>query len=332
MPETLVVGAGSWGTAFADYLARWVMPVRIWSREEELFRAISQQRRNPLFLPDVELSKDLTAVPRLEAAAAHSEILVLAVPSKYFRAVLLRLREHIPPRAVLINLSKGFETDSLKTLSQVAEEIMSPAVLDRWLTLSGPSFAVELARSHPTAMVAASVDPGLQKKIQHLFSSQLLRVYRSSDLRGVEVASSLKNVMAIASGLVFGLGFGYNTTASLVTRGSVEIARLGRLMGARPRTFWGLAGMGDLMLTCFSPLSRNFRLGEKIAAGKSLAEAEKETLMVAEGVETCRAAREMSRRFDIEMPITEAVHRVLFEAADPAGVLKKLMTRSLKRE
>jgi len=332
MAEVLVAGAGSWGTAFASYLAGHLFPVRIWAREDEVFRSINSHRVNQVFLPGITLSPELKAVTDLETEAAKCEILVLAVPSKYFRSILMRVKDVLPSGVKIVNLSKGFETESLATLSQVAEEVLAPFDRDHWLTLSGPSFARELAQDHPTAMVAASHSCLLQKEVQNLFSSRVLRVYRNSDVLGVEVGAALKNVMAIASGMAFGLGYGYNTTASLITRGSVEISRLGILLGAQKKTFWGLAGIGDLMLTCFSPLSRNFQLGEKIASGKKLQDAENETPMVAEGVDTCKAAREMGRRFSLELPIIEAVYRVLFESAEPAAILDELMTRSLKKE
>ncbi len=284
MASVLVVGGGSWGTAFADYLARCGMRTSLWAREEEVLAAIRSDRENRLFLPGVRLDDRLDVSSDLEGEAGRAGTWVLAVPSKFMRAVLERLRGSRGGEPVLVNLSKGFEADSLKTMSQVA------------------------------------------------FSSPTLRVYRSADLRGLEVAGALKNVMAIASGMISGLGFGYNTTASMVARANMEISRLGVRLGARPETFWGLAGIGDLMLTCFGTLSRNFQLGRRIALGETLAAAERSTPMVAEGVETAKAVHRLAEQLGIEMPIAGAVHRVLFEGQDAAAAVSGLMTRSLKSE
>jgi glycerol-3-phosphate dehydrogenase (NAD(P)+) len=332
MASILVIGGGSWGTAFADYLARQGMRVRLWVREADVLAAIRSRRENPVFLPGVPLAENLEACAGLEEAAAAADVLVLAVPSKFMRPLLQRLVGALHGRHALVNLSKGFESDSLKTLSQVAAEVFGPEVSRQWVTLSGPSFARELASRHPTAVAAAAEDAGLLERLQRDFSSATLRIYRCGDLRGLEVAGALKNVMAIAAGMIHGLGYGYNTTASLVTRANVEISRLGIRLGARPETFWGLGGIGDLMLTCFGSLSRNFQLGRRIALGETLAAAEKATPMVAEGVETTKAVRQLAARLGIEMPISREVHRVLFEGLDAREAVRNLMTRSLKDE
>ena len=332
MDSILVIGGGSWGTAFADYLARQEQGVRIWVREPEVLAAIRSGRENRVFLPGIELAPGLEAGGDLETEAGRARILVLAVPSKFIRAVMGRLNAVRREDHVLVNLSKGFESESLKTLSQVAAEVFGPGISRQWLTLSGPSFARELASGHPTAVVAASENEELLTRLQGRFSSATLRVYRSGDLRGLEVAGALKNVMAIASGMISGLGYGFNTTASLVTRANMEISRLGLRLGARAETFWGLAGIGDLMLTCFGSLSRNFQLGRRIALGESLAAAERSTPMVAEGVETTKAVNQLAERLDIEMPIAREVHRVLFDGKDVRAAVSDLMRRSLKNE
>lgn len=332
MDKILVIGGGSWGTAFADYLARQETEVRIWVRENEVQEAINSTRENKVFLPGVELAGNLTACADLEKEAGEADVLVMAVPSKFVRSVMLRLKAAWRDDQVLVNLSKGFESDSLKTLSQVAGEVFGPEVSRQWLTLSGPSFARELAGRHPTAVVAASLNEGLLERLQSRFSSPILRVYRSGDLRGLEVAGALKNVMAIASGMINGLGYGFNTTASLITRANMEISRLGVRLGARPETFWGLGGIGDLMLTCFGPLSRNFQLGRRIALGETLAEAEEATPMVAEGVETTKAVQRLAEQLAIDMPISREVHRVLFAGKNVRTAINDLMTRSLKNE
>ncbi len=332
MNSILVIGGGSWGTAFADYLARRGEDVRLWAREEEVLAAIRTDRENRVFLPGVKLSPQLGVGADLEVEAGRAAILVLAVPSKYMRPVLRRLQALLRGDHALLCLSKGFESDSLRTMSQVAAEVFGPGVLRQWLTLSGPSFARELAQGHPTAVAAAAENEELLGRVQESFSSPTLRVYRSDDLRGLEVAGSLKNVMAIASGMISGLGYGFNTTASMVTRANMEISRLGVRLGARPETFWGLAGIGDLMLTCFGSLSRNFQLGRRIALGESLEAVERSTPMVAEGVETTKAIRRLAENLAIEMPIAREVHRVLFEGKSVGEAVGELMTRSLKRE
>jgi glycerol-3-phosphate dehydrogenase (NAD(P)+) len=332
MDNILVVGAGSWGTAFADYLARLGKKVRLWGWEKEVVESIRTRRENTVFLPGIELAANLHPVTDLEGEAAEAAVLVFAVPSKFIRAVMRRIQSVRPAGQTLVSLSKGFESDSLKTISEVAGEVFGPELAPRWITVSGPSFARELAGQHPTAVVAASTNEILLKKIQSSFSSKVLRIYRTDDLKGLEVAGSVKNVMAIASGMVSGLEYGCNTTAALVTRANMEISRLGLKLGARPETFWGLGGIGDLMLTCFGTLSRNFQLGRKIALGESLAAAEKSTPMVAEGVETTKAVHTLAQALAIDMPISRSVYQVLFAGQDVRKAIIDLMQRSLKSE
>lgn len=331
MNNTIVIGAGSWGTAFANYLAGHLGSCRLWVREAEIAAAMREKRENPVFLSGIPLHEGLQPVTDL-AEAATADIVIHAVPSKFSRAVFQELKEILPPHAALVNLSKGFEAGSLHTLSQIAADVFGPQILSRWVTLSGPSFALELARRHPTAIVGAAADEQLVGRIQQLFSSTVLRVYRSDDLRGVEVGGAVKNVMAIASGMIDGLGFGYNTIATLVTRASVEISRLGQVLGAKPETFFGLAGIGDLMLTCFGPLSRNFQFGRRIAQGGSLPEVESSTPMVVEGIETTKAVHSLCLRYGIDMPISQAVYHVLFTNKAPFDAIQELMKRSLKIE
>jgi len=332
MAKILVIGGGSWGTAFADYLARLKNQVRIWVREKEVLAAINSDRENKIFLPGIELAANLKAGDDLADEAARAEVLVLAVPSKFIRAVMERLKPVRRDDHVLVNLSKGFESDSLKTVSQVAADVFSPGIFRQWLTLSGPSFARELAGRHPTAVAAASDNQELLELMQSHFSSSILRIYRCDDLRGLEIAGALKNVMAIASGMISGLGYGFNTTASLVTRANMEISRLGIRLGGKAETFWGLGGIGDLMLTCFGSLSRNFQLGRQIAMGESLAGVENSTPMVAEGVETAKAVYLLAEKLAIAMPIASEVHQVLFAGKDVRQAVTDLMKRSLKNE
>jgi len=333
--KLLVIGGGSWGTAFANYLASSRKPndreVKIWIREKEVIDAIRSSHENPVFLRGIKLSQWLMPVYRLKREAAAADILVFAVPSKFIRNTFKELRGIVKHKKI-INLSKGIESTSLKTISQLAEEEFGQRILDQWVTISGPSFARELAANHPTVVAACSPNPDLAEQIQEDFSSDILRIYRCDDLRGIEVGGSMKNVMAIASGIVNGCGYGYNTTASLVTRASMEIMRFGLKLGARQETFWGLAGIGDLMLTCFGHLSRNFQLGQRIARGETLNQIESSTAMVAEGVETTKAVKLLSDNMDIEMPITNEVYEILFNNKNPHQALKDLMKRRLKPE
>jgi glycerol-3-phosphate dehydrogenase (NAD(P)+) len=332
MDNILVVGGGSWGTAFANYLALFGKKVKLWVREKEVIASILTKRENTIFLPDIQLAANLDPVADLESAVCRADVVVLAVPSKFIRTVMLRIKNVRPDKQALVNLSKGFESDSLKTISEVATEVFGPGIEPQWSTLSGPSFARELACAYPTAVVAASANEDLLRKIQNNFSSAVLRIYRTDDLKGLEVAGSVKNVIAIAAGMINGLGYGFNTTAALVTRANMEISRLGLKLGARAETFWGLGGIGDLMLTCFGSLSRNYQLGRKIAMGASLAIAEKSTPMVAEGVETTKAVNAIAQTMAIEMPIALGVYQVLFAGQDVKKTITDLMQRSLKIE
>lgn len=331
MDNILVVGGGSWGTAFANYLAVTKHNVTIWMREKEIIESIESKGENSVFLPGIKLSPNLRPVRDLLPEARKADTIIFAVPSKFIRNVFVKLKGIIENKTI-VNLSKGFESTTLKTISQLAKDVFGPIILKRWITITGPSFARELAQNHPTVVVACSKNRRRLKKIQSEFSSSILRIYRSTDLIGIEVAGSMKNIIAIASGIVRGSGYGYNTTASLVTRASVEISRFGIKLGAKRRTFWGLAGIGDLMLTCFGPLSRNFQLGERIARGETLEEIEKSSVMIAEGVETTKAVKHLSDKLGIEMPITNQVYEILFNKKAPKVALKELMIRSLKSE
>lgn len=327
-----MIGGGSWGTAFANYLANTKnQPIKIWLREPDVIASIQSEHENPIFLPGIKLSPYLIPTADLKNEVKEADIVILAVPSKFIRNTFQQLKGLVEDK-IIVNLSKGFESTSLKTISELAVEILGENIIRHWVTISGPSFARELAGNHPTVVAASSRNHEILEKIQKDFSSDILRIYRTDDLIGIEVAGSIKNVIAIASGIIKGCGFGYNTTASLVTRASVEISRFGIKLGARPETFWGLAGIGDLMLTCFGPLSRNFQLGERIAKGESLAQIEKSSAMVAEGVETTKAIKKLSNQMDIEMPIANEVYQILFNHKNPLKALKDLMKRSLKTE
>lgn len=332
MDKILIIGGGSWGTAFANYLALIKeYTVKIWIREPEVIESIRAKHENHIFLPGIKLSPYLIPTADLEGEVDKADIIIFAIPSKYIRNTFNQLKGMIEHKWI-VNLSKGFESTSLKTVSQLAVEVLGENIIPHWVTISGPSFARELASNYPTVVVASSRNQEIMQKIQADFSSDVLRIYRTDDLIGIEVAGSIKNVMAIASGIITGCGFGYNTTASLVTRASMEISRFGLKLGARQETFWGLAGIGDLMLTCFGPLSRNFQLGERIAKGETLEQIEKSSAMVAEGVETTKAIKQLADQMDIEMPIANQVYQILFNHKAPIEALKGLMKRSLKIE
>ena len=322
-----VIGGGSWGTAITHLLANKGYPVTLWVHEPELARQIESQRRNPIFLPGITLPRNVQVTSDL-AALPPSPVFVMAVPSQYMRQVARRMKNHIGPDTTLVCVSKGIEKDSLKYMSQVlAEELAG-----RTGILSGPSFAKEVAQQLPTAVVVASREPDTALQIQQIFNTDYFRVYTNSDIIGVQIGGSLKNVIAIAAGISDGLGFGLNTRATLITRGLAEITRLGVAMGASPRTFSGLAGMGDLVLTCTGALSRNRTVGLQIGQGKTLNEILNQMKMVAEGVDTAESAAGLARKYNVEMPIAQQTYKVLFEGLSPRQAVQNLMSRELKDE
>jgi glycerol-3-phosphate dehydrogenase (NAD(P)+) len=324
-----VLGGGSWGTALAAHLCRAGHPVRLWLRQSAVADEINRHRRNQAYLPDVELPSPLGATTDLAAAGAGAEAVFVVIPSEFCRAVYRQLRGVVPARVMIVSATKGIETDTLRRMTEVAAEEVPGHPL---AVLSGPSFALEVAREQPTTVVVASADVAVAEAVQRLVSTRAFRAYSSPDVVGVELAGSLKNVIAIAAGIVDGLGYGHNTVAALVTRGLAEIARLAVAAGARADTLSGLAGLGDLVLTCTGALSRNRRLGQALGAGRSLAEAVAETRMVAEGLRTTLAACALAERAGIEMPISMQMREVLYRGLPPREAVEALMLRSLKRE
>jgi glycerol-3-phosphate dehydrogenase (NAD(P)+) len=324
-----VLGGGSWGTALAAHLARAGHPVRLWLRQAAVADEINRDRRNAAYLPGVDLPRELEATTDLAAAVAGTEAVFVVIPSEFCRAVYRALRGVVPPEAVIVSGTKGLETDTLRRMTEVAAEEVPGHPL---AALSGPSFALEVAREQPTTVVVASTELTVAEAAQRLVSTRAFRAYSSDDVVGVELAGSLKNVIAIAAGIVDGLGYGHNTVAALVTRGLAEIARLAVASGARADTLSGLAGLGDLVLTCTGALSRNRRLGQALGAGRSLAEAVAETRMVAEGLRTTLAACALAERAAIEMPISMQMREVLYRGRPPREAVDALMLRSLKRE
>ncbi len=325
-----VVGAGSWGTALAVHLARTGSEVALWAREPEVVEGIRHDRRNPLFLSDVEVPASVRVTGRLDEAASGTEAVVFVVPVQFAREVLRGLRPHLPPGAVVVSASKGIEVASLARMDEVVHgELRLPK--RSFVALSGPSFAREVAAGLPTAAVLAGSDAGTLRDLQKAFSNRSFRFYTASDVVGVELAGALKNVIAIAAGMATGLELGLNALAALLTRGLHEIARLGVRLGGMEETFRGLAGMGDLVLTCTGALSRNRSVGERLGRGEPLDRilAGRE---VAEGVTTARAASELARRHGVDMPITFTVEAILAGKITPHDAVPALMTRALKEE
>ncbi len=326
-----VVGAGSWGTALANLLALKGYPVDLWAYETEVGEAILAERENRIFLPGVALPPNLVPSNDLGEVVAGKDLVLIVVPSHVMREITTRMAPHLHPASVVVSASKGIENHTYHTMSQVLAETLALSG-DRLAILSGPSFAKEVARLVPTAVAAASRSPETARRVQKVFSTPAFRVYTNDDPVGVELGGSVKNVIAIAAGIIDGLGLGLNTRAALITRGLTEIRRLGVRMGANPRTFTGLAGVGDLILTCTGDLSRNHTVGKKIGEGKTLKEILSEMRMVAEGVKTAKSVHNLSRSVGVEMPITEEIHRILHEDASPREAVGRLMTRDLKDE
>jgi len=325
--RTTVLGGGAWGTALASHAARAGLPVRIWIREPEVVAAVNAKRENPAYLPGVELPAGLRATERLDEALADAEAVLVVVPSQFCRAVYRQAGGLAPRDAVFVSATKGLEIDTLQRMTEVA----AAEAPDRPLAvLSGPSFALEVARGLPTAVVVASVDLAVAEGVQRPLATRAFRVYSSEDVVGVELAGSLKNVIAIAAGIVDGLGYGHNIVAALITRGLAEITRLAVALGARPDTLAGLAGLGDLVLTCTGALSRNRTVGQRLGRGMTLAAAS--AGLHPEGVRTTLAACSLAEREGIEMPIARQMKAVLHEGKSPREALDELMLRSLKRE
>jgi glycerol-3-phosphate dehydrogenase (NAD(P)+) len=321
------VGGGAWGTALGAHCARAALPVRLWAREPEVAEAVNRAHENPLFLPGVTLPPTLEASSSLAEVLEGAAIVLVVVPSEFARGLYREMRPRLHPGAVLVSATKGLELDTLLRMTRVAAEEVPGQPL---AVLSGPSFALEVARALPTAVVAAAGDHGVAQSVQRALSSATFRVYSSQDVVGVELAGALKNVIAIAAGIIDGLGYGHNTEAALITRGLAEISRLAGPLGGRPETLAGLAGLGDLVLTCTGALSRNRQVGQGLGRGLSLAEASSGRM--AEGVRTTLAACALAEREGIEMPIAQQMKAVLYEGRSPGEALEALMLRSLKRE
>jgi glycerol-3-phosphate dehydrogenase (NAD(P)+) len=324
-----VAGAGSWGTTLAVHLSGLGHEVALWVYETDLYERMLKDRVNVTYLPEVRVDPAVRLERELDAAVRGCETVLLAVPSHVYRDILVSLRGWLPAGAILISATKGIENDSLMIMSEVVRSVLGEA---RYAVLSGPSFAKEVAMGHPTAVTVASQDMALATRLQNEFSSDRFRVYAHNDVVGTELGGAVKNVIAIAAGISDGLGFGLNARAALVTRGLSEMMRLGIRMGANPMTFGGLSGIGDLILTCTGDLSRNRRVGLRVAKGEHVEEICRSMVAIAEGVRTTKSVKDLANKHRVEMPITEEVYRVLYEEKDPGAAVDDLMTRPLKRE
>jgi glycerol-3-phosphate dehydrogenase (NAD(P)+) len=327
-----VIGAGSWGTTLANLLAKKGHEVTLWAYEPELVEEMGRTGVNGLFLPGITLDPKLRYTNDLAEAARGKGMVLCVAPSQVVRKVIAQLLPSLATDAVIVSASKGIELETLLTVSQVYEELLPPEIYRNFAVISGPSFAREVALEMPTAVVAAAADDQVARRVQQAFSTPYFRLYTNRDVVGVELGGAIKNVIAIAAGISDGLGFGCNTRAALITRGLAEMSRLGRAMGAEAATFAGLAGMGDLVLTCTGDLSRNRTVGMELGKGRMLAEILGEMRMVAEGVKTTESAHALARRLGIDMPITAKVYEVLYEDKPARSAVIELMGRDLKAE
>lgn len=327
-----VLGAGSWGTALSISLASTGHDVVLWARREEAAEYIRKERHNKSYLPDAIIPDSILVTSDLERAAVGSDVWVFAMPSHAVRHAANELKTYLNSGVLLVSVAKGIENETLMTTSQVLKDVYPEHDPGKIAVLYGPSHAEEVASGDPTAVVMASSDKSTAVELQEIFMTPTLRVYVNCDVIGVEIAGSVKNILAIAAGMSDGVGYGDNAKAGLITRGLAEIRRFGVAMGARPGTFSGLAGIGDVVVTCMSKHSRNRYLGEQIGKGKTPEQVQSEMQMVAEGVRTTRSVHELARKMNVEMPITEAVYRILFEGKKPETAVRELMTRSAKHE
>ena len=331
IPEPVaIIGGGAWGTALAVNLGRRGVPVRLYMHEDDLVRRMLERRDNPVYLPGVVIPETVTPTHDLASAVSGVSLVVFAVPTPFARSLHGELSRRLSPRVPVVVATKGIEEDTLLLPMEVAASCLAPKT--PIAAISGPSFAEEVARGVPTAVVVAARDGGLARTVQDRLAGETLRLYTNTDIVGVQIAAALKNVVAIAAGIADGLGFGHNTLAALITRGLAEIRRLGVARGAAPETFSGLASLGDLVLTCTGGLSRNRQVGQALGKGERLADVIGRMPHVAEGVRTARSARDLARKSGIEMPIVEEVYRILYEEGVPSEAVRRLMARPLGSE
>ncbi len=324
-----VIGDGGWGTTLAVLLAEKGYAVCLWGAFADYSAKVSSTRINEKFLPGIRIPDQVYVTSDLKEAIEHSELIVLAVPSQYLAATLGDIRKCDYQGKSFVSVVKGIDTQTFLTMSQLINKELGKVPI---AVLSGPTIAIEVARKIPTTAVSASVDALLARQVQAVFSSPTFRVYTNRDVMGVEICGSVKNVIALACGICDGLGFGTNTKAALLTRGLVEMTRLGKILGAKPGTFTGLAGLGDLATTCFSPNSRNRFVGNELGKGRSIKDILSSMDAVAEGVVTAKAVHDLARKLNVDMPITEAVYEVVYGHGDPRKAVAGLMGRALKSE
>ncbi len=327
-----IIGDGGMGTVLGILLSDKTPGVRIWGYDREQLARIDRARENKKFLPGYKLPAGLSFEPDDQRIMAGADLIISAVPCQFTRAVWSRLAEYVPDEVPLVSVTKGVENDTLLRPTQIMSDILTSDPSDRLVVLSGPTIADELARKLPATACVAGTNRELTKSIQNTFSFPWFRVYTNTDIVGVELAGAMKNVIAIAAGIIDGTGAGDNAKAALLTRGLAEISRLGIAMGARPQTFSGLTGLGDLVTTCISPTGRNRAFGERIGSGMTVKQALNATDSVVEGVDTCRSIVALAEKFNIEMPITQAIYAVLFENKPVQAAISDLMTRQLKAE
>ncbi len=332
MAKLTVLGAGSWGMTLGLVLHGNGHDVTMWEFDPEQIRAVLSDHENKKYLPGIPIPDSIPFTDNIGDALTGARAVVIAVPSHIVREVTTRARAVIPPELLVVNVAKGIENGTLMRMSQVLSESLERKDAERIVSLVGPSHAEEVSRRLPTTIVSGALNEEDAIEARDLFMTDYLRVYTNTDLAGVELGGSLKNVIAIAAGICDGLGYGDNTKGALLTRGLAEITRLGVVMGGRPETFAGLSGMGDLITTCISRHSRNRHVGEEIAAGKSLDDVLGAMVMVAEGVRTTRSAHELALKYEVELPITEQMNLVLFEGKHPDEAIRDLMIRKPKRE
>jgi glycerol-3-phosphate dehydrogenase (NAD(P)+) len=330
MKEIAIIGAGSWGTALAVVAARAGHVVGLWSRNEPVVDSINRYRVNPQYLQATRIPQGIAATVNLETALSRASLVLIAVPSHAARETLTAMAPLLKENSIIVSVTKGIEIETTKRISEIVKDVVGST--QPFVSLSGPSFAKEVVDGHPTAIVAASKDNSAARVVQSDLSFDNLRIYTNADVVGTELGGSVKNVMAIAAGMTAGLGFGANSIAALITRGLAEITRLARREGAQMETLMGLAGLGDLVLTCTGSLSRNRFVGEELGKGRTLAEITAELNEVAEGINTARAVKKMSDRAGLEMPITNEVNAVLYDGKPARDAVAELMSRPLREE
>jgi glycerol-3-phosphate dehydrogenase (NAD(P)+) len=332
MAIVAVIGAGSWGTALSLTLLNIGHAIRLWAYEREVVESVRTQRENKMYLSGIELPEGISATSSLFQAIAEADFVLMATPSHICRSIYERMLPALRPDMIFVSATKGLEVGSLMRMSEVIRSVIAPRFVPRLAVLSGPSFAREVARGDPTAVVVASRQLDLAQCVQKEFSSKAFRLYASNDEAGVELGGAIKNVIALAAGVIEGLGLGHNPKAALITRGLAEMTRLACACGARSETLAGLAGMGELVLTCTGNLSRNRRVGVELGKGRKLGEIMQSMHEVAEGVLTTEAAIALARLHQVEMPITLQVQRILQDRISPQEAIRELMERTLKNE